>query len=249
MYGEILKILGDRSFVTLNLISPNFQKAIIAVEDADFYEHHGADHRSLLRAFWVNLKNRRSLQGASTITQQLAKNLFFSFEKSYKRKLKEILMGFQIESTFSKDEILEAYANQIYFGRGVYGVNKASYIYFGKSAKELTLFQSAVLAGIPKSPNHFNPISNKKASLARGRYVLARMVEEGFIKATDKDQALRSDLNLKAARGKSNPNNHFIDYVVNDLEKKYGNEFINFGGLKIFTTLDSGMQKADSPRC
>jgi len=242
--GEILKILGDRSFVTLNLISPNFQKAIIAVEDADFYEHHGVDHRSLLRAFWVNLKNRGSLQGGSTITQQLAKNLFFSFKKSYERKLKEILMSFQIESTFSKEEILEAYANQIYFGRGVYGVNEASYIYFGKSAKELTLLQSAVLAGIPKSPNHFNPISNKKASLARGRYVLGRMVEEGFIKTTDKDQTLRSDLNLKEARGKSNPNSHFIDYVVNDLEKKYGKEFINFGGLKVFTTLDSGMQKA-----
>ncbi len=241
--GEILKGLGHRSFITLDLISPNFQKAIVAVEDSSFYEHHGVDHISVLRAFLINLKNGKYMQGGSTLTQQLAKNLFFSFEKSYERKVKELLMAFQVESMFSKDKILEAYANQVYFGRGVYGVNKASRTYFGKSPKELTLLQGAVLAGIPKSPNNFNPISNRKASLKRAKYVLNRMVKEGFISKAEQNKALESDLDLRTVRNKNNPNSYFLDYVLNDMEEKYGKEFIHFGGLRIYTTLDSGMQK------
>jgi len=112
--GKVLKILGDRSYMTLDLISPHFQKAIIAVEDSTFYEHHGLDPVAILRALYKNTVKGKTAQGGSTITQQLAKNLFFSFEKSYERKLKELLMAFQIESTFSKPEILEAYANQKY---------------------------------------------------------------------------------------------------------------------------------------
>ena len=140
--GKVLKTLGDRGYMTLDLISPNFQKAIIAVEDSTFYEHHGLDLLAILRAFYKNTVKGKAAEGGSTITQQLAKNLFFSFEKSYERKLKELLMAFQIESTFSKPEILEAYANQIYFGKGAYGVNKASQIYFGKNPSELNLLQS-----------------------------------------------------------------------------------------------------------
>jgi len=170
--GKVLKILGDRSYMTLDLISPYFQKAIIAVEDSTFYEHHGLDPVAILRAFYKNTVKGKTAQGGSTITQQLAKNLFFSFEKSYERKLKELLMAFQIESTFSKAEILEAYANQVYFGKGAYGINRASQVYFGKNPSELNLFQSAVLAAIPKSPNKVNPINNKEASIHRASYVL-----------------------------------------------------------------------------
>ncbi|HIB43580.1 MAG TPA: PBP1A family penicillin-binding protein, partial [Nitrospina sp.] len=191
-----------------------------------------------------NTVKGKAAEGGSTITQQLAKNLFFSFEKSYERKLKELLMAFQIESTFSKPEILEAYANQIYFGKGAYGVNKASQIYFGKNPSELNLLQSAVLAAIPKSPNKINPINNKEASIHRASYVLQRMVDEGYISETDRSEALKSELNLRATNTKQNPDSYFVDYVLNEMEEMYEKEFIHFGGLKIFTTLDSNMQKA-----
>ena len=242
--GKILKILGDRNYMTLNLISPHFQKAIIAVEDATFYEHHGLDPVAILRAFYKNTVKGKSAQGGSTITQQLAKNLFFSFEKSYKRKLKELLMAFQIESTFSKSEILEAYANQVYFGKGAYGINRASQIYFGRNPSELNLFQSAVLAAIPKSPNKLNPINNKKASVQRASYVLQRMVDEGYIDETQRAEALRSELNIRKRNRKQNPDSYFLDYVLSEMEEKYEKDFIHFGGLKIFTTLDSNMQQA-----
>ena len=242
--GKLLKVLGDRSYMTLDLMPHHFKKAIVAVEDAAFYEHHGIDPVAILRAFVINLTSGNSVQGGSTITQQLAKNLFFSFEKTYQRKLKELLMAFQIESTFSKSEILEAYANQVYFGKGAYGINKASRVYYGKNPKELTLLQSAVLAGIPKSPNKLNPINNREASLKRARFVLSRMVDEEFISEKEKTKALQSELNLREANNKKNPDSYFVDYVLSEMEEKYEKEFIHFGGLKIFTTLDSGMQRA-----
>nr|MCS5648202.1 transglycosylase domain-containing protein [Dehalococcoidia bacterium] len=242
--GKLLKVLGDRSYMTLDLMPHHFKKAIVAVEDAAFYEHHGIDPVAILRAFVTNLASGNSVQGGSTITQQLAKNLFFSFEKTYQRKLKELLMAFQIESTFSKPEILEAYANQVYFGKGAYGINKASHVYYGKNPKELTLLQSAVLAGIPKSPNKLNPLNNREASLKRARFVLSRMVDEEFISEKEKTKALQSELNLREANNKKNPDSYFVDYVLSEMEEKYEKEFIHFGGLKIFTTLDSGMQRA-----
>ena len=242
--GKVLKILGDRSYMTLDLISPHFQKAIIAVEDSTFYEHHGLDPVAILRAFYKNTVKGKTAQGGSTITQQLAKNLFFSFEKSYERKLKELLMAFQIESTFSKPEILEAYANQVYFGKGAYGINRASQTYFGKNPSELSLFQSAVLAAIPKSPNKVNPINNKEASVHRASYVLQRMVAEGYISEAERAEALKSELNLRTANTKQNPDSYFVDYVLNEMEEMYEKDFIHFGGLKIFTTLDSKMQQA-----
>ena len=242
--GKVLKILGDRSYMTLDLISPYFQKAIIAVEDSTFYEHHGLDPVAILRAFYKNTVKGKTAQGGSTITQQLAKNLFFSFEKSYERKLKELLMAFQIESTFSKAEILEAYANQVYFGKGAYGINRASQVYFGKNPSELNLFQSAVLAAIPKSPNKVNPINNKEASIHRASYVLQRMVEEGYIDETQRAEALRSELDIRKTNRKQNPDSYFLDYVLTEMEEVYEKDFIHFGGLKIFTTLDSNMQQA-----
>ena len=242
--GKLLKVLGDRSHMILDLMPHHFKKAIVAVEDAAFYEHHGIDPVAILRAFVINLASGNSVQGGSTITQQLAKNLFFSFEKTYQRKLKELLMAFQIESTFSKPEILEAYANQVYFGKGAYGINKASHVYYGKNPKELTLLQSAVLAGIPKSPNKLNPLNNREASLKRARFVLSRMVDEEFISEKEKTKALQSELNLREANNKKNPDSYFVDYVLSEMEEKYEKEFIHFGGLKIFTTLDSGMQRA-----
>jgi len=242
--GKLLRVLGERHLAPLSGISPHFQHAVIAAEDANFYRHHGIDRLSLLRAVMVNVKNGRVVQGASTITQQLSKNLFFNFEKSWTRKIKELFLAFQIESTYSKNEILAAYCSQVYFGSGVYGIKAASQYYFGKNAADLTLMQSAILAGVPRSPNTHNPASNLDRSLRRARHVLNRMVKEKYITIFEKQKALSSNIELASHKNRPDTNSYFTDYAVNLLEKKYGREFINFGGLRIFTTLNARMQSS-----
>ena len=242
--GEVLKVLGERHPVALDEISPHFTKAIVAVEDARFRSHHGIDHVALMRALWRNLKARRVVQGGSTITQQLSKNLFFSFDRKWIRKLKEMLVAVQMEATFSKAEILEAYCNQIYFGNGAYGVEEAAQTYFGKRARDLNLLQAALLAGLPNSPNHANPYTDPQRAHMRTRFVLDRMVQSGFITPAERAEALALPLELEPARPESNPNLYFVNYVIGRLEEKYGKEFVHFGGLRIFTTLDTRFQQA-----
>ena len=241
--GEVIKTLGLRNTVRLNMISWKFRKAILAIEDSRFFTHHGLDPISLVRAMLVNTKSGRLVQGGSTITQQLAKNLFFSFDKSWMRKFKELLMAFQIEASFPKTDILEAYSNLVYFGNGAYGVDEASRVYFGKRAKDINLLQSAMLAGIVKSPNKFNPFNDKILAMKRAEIVLTRMVQEGFIDKEQIEKALNSSLSLEKKRKTYNNNNYFVDAVLEELTSIYGPEFVNSGGLKIFTTLDSKLQK------
>lgn len=240
--GQRIKILGERHPVALQEISPFFRKAIIAVEDARFYEHDGLDHFALLRALYINFKHKKIVQGGSTITQQLSKNLFFSFERNWIRKIKELLIALQMEVTFSKEEILEAYCNQIYFGNGAYGVEDASQVYFGKRANDLTLLQAAMLAGVPSSPNRVNPFSNYERALRRTKYVLDRMAHGQHISPAEKEAALNSSLDLVVPREETDPNLYFADFIIEKLEKDYGREFVQFGGLKIFTTLDARLQ-------
>ena len=241
--GEVIKTLGRRSTVLLDMISWKFQKAILATEDSRFFKHHGIDPVAFIRAMVVNLKNKRLVQGGSTITQQLAKNLFFSFDKSWVRKIKELLMAFQIEATFQKEEILEAYSNLVYFGNGAYGVDEASNMYFGKRARNLTLLQAAVLAGTVRSPNRFNPFNDKELALRRAKTVLNRMVQAGYINKDQREHALSSELGLIKRRTKYNNNHYFVDAVLEELNSIYGPELLNAGGLRIFTTLDSKLQK------
>lgn len=240
--GEIIKVLGQRYPVSLENISPLFLKAIIAVEDSRFYEHDGLDHIGLARALYVNLKRRAVVQGGSTLTQQLAKNLFFSFERDWIRKVKELLVALQMESTFTKDEILEAYCNQVYFGSGAYGVEEAAQVYFGKHAKDLNLLQAAMLAGLPNSPNNANPFINPERAMNRTRAVLARMEREGYINETDRQRALETSLGLVEPRIESNPDQYFVRFVIDKLAENYGKEFVHYGGLKIYTTLDTRYQ-------
>ena len=200
--GEVIKTIGLKNTVRLDMISWKFQKAILATEDSRFFQHHGIDPIAFISAMSVNFKKGRLAQGGSTITQQLAKNLFFSFDKSYVRKFKELLMAFQIETSFPKEAILEAYSNLVYFGNGAYGVEKASNIYFGKRAKKLTLLQAAILAGTVRSPNNFNPFNDKGLAMKRARTVLTRMVSEGFIDKNQKEHALNSELGLIKKRTK-----------------------------------------------
>ena len=241
--GVLLKVLGERLIVDLDMISPHFQKAIIAVEDARFYEHRGLDHISLIRAVLANFKGGRMVQGGSTLTQQLAKNLFFSFEKNWVRKFKELLIALQMEVTFSKSEILEAYCNQVYFGNGVYGVEEASRLYFAKRAQDLTLLEAAMLAGIPNSPNIFNPFRNFKRAFRRSKIVLNRMKEGGDITENQKKEALKSKVSIQDKKKSSSPNFYFIDFVLAQIEKQYGKEFVYSGGLKIITTLNTVAQQ------
>ena len=241
--GERIKILGERHPIVLEDISPFFTKAIIAVEDSRFYRHSGIDHRGLVRALWTNLSQKRIAQGGSTITQQLSKNLFFSFERNWVRKIKELLIAFQLEATFNKDQILQAYCNQIYFGSGAYGVEEAAQVYFRKRAKDLTLLQAALLAGLPNSPNNANPFSHYEKAMKRTEYVLNRMVREHLITTDEKELSLQSNIDLVNPRVDSDPNLYFVDQVLEQIERDYGKEFVHFGGLKILTTLDSHYQK------
>jgi len=159
------------------------------------------------------------------------------------RKVKELLVALQMETTFTKDEILEAYSNQVYFGSGAYGVEEAAHAYFGRRAKDLNLLQAAMLAGLPNSPNHSNPFINLERALARTRAVLARMEGEGYISADDRERALETDLGLVEPRIESNPNQYFVRFVIDKLAEDYGKEFVHYGGLKIYTTLDTRYQQ------
>ena len=241
--GERIKILGERHPIALEDISPFFTKAITAVEDSRFYRHSGIDHRGLVRALWTNLRQKRIAQGGSTITQQLSKNLFFSFERNWVRKIKELLIAFQLEATFNKDQILEAYCNQIYFGSGAYGVEEAAQVYFRRRARDLTLFQAALLAGLPNSPNNANPFSHYERAMRRTEYVLNRMVSENLVTVEERELALQSDIDLVNPQVESDPNLYFVNQVLEQIEKDYGKEFVHFGGLKILTTLDTRYQK------
>ena len=241
--GELLKTIGHRNSIRLNTISWEFQNAILAVEDRRFFNHSGIDPVALIRAMFVNFKKKRLVQGGSTITQQLAKNLFFSFEKSWIRKFKELLIALQMESSFTKSDILEAYSNQIYFGNGAYGIDQASLIYFGKRSNKLTLLQAAILAGTVRSPNKFNPLNNREIAMNRAETVLASMVREGFIDNLQKNNALNSELELKQLKKNYNNNSYFVDTVLEELKTIYGPELVSSGGIRVFTTLNGKLQK------
>jgi len=236
--GSLALRLSGRSYVTLEQISPHFQKAVIAAEDGDFYSHHGVDKVAILRSALLNVL-ARSRGSGSTITQQLVKNLFLTFERQWLRKFKEILLSFQLEATFSKAQILEAYCNLIYFGGPAQGIEDASRQFFDKPAAQLTLSEASLLAGIINAPNRLNPFSHMAAARARQRIVLRRMSNEGFISAEEKQMAMSDSLSLTSAPRQGND---FIDHVLAEAEKRFGAEAVHFGGLRIYTTLDPVLQ-------
>jgi penicillin-binding protein 1A len=173
--GERLMVIGGREVIPLNRISPHFIQAVIATEDHRFWEHHGLDKLRTLKALWITLFEAGKIQGASTITQQLAKNLFFSYRRTYMRKFRELLVALQIETQYNKREILEAYLNQIPFGVGAFGIEQAARSFFDKPALELNLAESALLAGLPKSPTRYNPYRYFEQGKKREQLVLVSM--------------------------------------------------------------------------
>lgn len=240
--GERLMIIGGREVIPLNRISPYFIQAVIATEDHRFWEHHGIDKLRTLKALWITLFEPGRIQGASTITQQLAKNLFFSYERTYLRKFRELLVALQIETQYGKREILEAYLNQIPFGVGAYGIEQAAHSFFGKPALELTLAESALLAGLPKSPTRYNPYRYFERAQKRQQLVVARMSTVGYITPEEAEAALQSRLQLIPQAAGAPKSNYYLDLVLRDLEERYGPEVVYHGGLKVSTTLDPQLQ-------
>ena len=230
MYDNNNEIFNkEDNWVSIKEISPSLINATISIEDKHFYNHVGFDYLRIMKAMTVNIKNMKNLEGASTITQQLAKNLFLDFDKTWERKIEEAWLTIKLESNFTKNEILEGYLNTINYG-GVFGIENASIYYFGKSAKDLNLAEASILAGIPKSPSYYSPITNYNK----------------FINESEKNQAISEKLNIVGKYEKNNSNTlmYYQDAVIKELNsiKSIPKSFIKTGGLKIYTNLDLNTQ-------
>jgi penicillin-binding protein 1A len=230
----------NRTPVPVEKIAPIMRQAIVAIEDTRFYDHHGVDAKAILRAIAADIRHRDMVQGGSTITQQLARNAFLSHDKTFARKFSEAIWAVQIERKYTKEEILEKYLNQIYFGHGAYGIEAASQLYFNKPARELELPEAALLAGLPKSPYYYSPHVDKDAALRRRNTVLARMAELGTISDEDKQKAQSAPLGVVPLKEKNKNAKapYFSEHVLKYLLEHYDQSIIFGGGLKIYTTLD-----------
>ena len=236
----------NRRPVKIEQVPKDLQNAFVAVEDNRFYEHSGVDPRGIMRALYANIRGRGVSEGGSTITQQLAKNAYLTQDRTITRKIQEVFLALQLERQYTKQEILEMYLNQIYFGQGAYGVQAAAQTYFGKDVDKLTLNECAMLAGIPKSPNYYSPANNMQAAQARKAVVLDQMAKYGYIANSQAQKTKQEQLTLvkPVAKEKDNTAAYFIDYVTQTLIDKYGADAVYKEGLKIYTTLDMDMQKA-----
>lgn len=252
-YAQNGKQIGEsnsgqqRYWVPLDGISENAIDATISIEDRNFYHHHGFDYRRMAGAVAADMKAMRKVQGASTITQQYARNLFLTLDKTWERKLKEAFYTVRLESSYSKDRILEGYLNTINYGHGKYGIEAASRYYFGKSAKQLTLAEAAMLAGIPNGPGVYSPVISPEKAKKRQLAVLQSMVKNGYI--TKKQAAAAANETVKIMQ-KADPDTnriapYFQDLVKKQLKTKLGfdDRTIALGGLKVYTTLDVKQQK------
>lgn len=237
-----------RSFVPIENIPPMVSNAFLAAEDKNFYSHGGIDFLGLARAVILNLKNigsGRRPMGASTITQQVAKNFLLTNEQSISRKIKEALLARKIEQTYTKDHILELYLNEIYLGGGSYGVASAALNYFNKDLKDLTLAQMAYLAALPKAPNNYHPIKRKQQALARRNWVLGRMADDGYITPEQAKEASQEPLDVVPKEKNSlKINGYYAEEVRRFVVDKYGDDAMYNGGLFIRTSLDPRLQKA-----
>lgn len=233
-------------YVPLDEVSNYFKDSIVAIEDQRFYQHRGFDPVGIMRAIKINLTNQKKSQGASTITQQYARLLYLTNEKSWSRKLKEAFLTMQLETHLSKNEILEGYINNVYFGHGIYGIENAAQYYYGKSAKELDLNESSMLAGVINGPTYFSPLNDESAARKRQTVVLNALIDCDLITKQQKETVLKSELNL-ATEHKVNDNlanNFYKDSVIDELEELgyYSNTYLN-QGLNVYTTFNQGYQK------
>ncbi|MDR7402376.1 MAG: penicillin-binding protein 1A [Armatimonadota bacterium] len=247
--GEVIASLfrENREFVPLDEIPLSLRQAVIAIEDERFYRHRGVDVRGTLRALWRNLLAGEIREGGSTITQQLARAVFLTQKRVLSRKVAEMMLALEIERRLTKDEILERYLNQVYFGNGAYGVELASQVYFGKPARRLTLAESALLAGIIRAPSVYNPFRNLPQALERQQVVLRRMAELGYLTDEQAQAAREQPVRLAEERnagllGIRAP--YFVSYILPALLRRYGEDAVYSGGLRVYTTVDPRLQAA-----
>ena len=249
VYATDGRLIGEfaiekRVIVSFKDIPPNMRNAIVAVEDADFWKHIGINLWRIPGAAITNLRSGKKEQGFSTLTMQLSRLLFLTPEKTYERKLKEIILAFQIEKNFTKEEIFTLYCNQVYFGLGNYGVEATSQSLFSKSVKNLTLAEAALIAGLPQNPSRLSPVDHPERTLQRRNHVLDRMVEEKYISKEEAERAKGEALTLHLRKAPPSIAPHFLEEVRKYLEREYGSQRIYQGGLKVYTTLDPDMQLA-----
>ena len=246
IHGEIITELFTqrRTVMPLAEIPVNLQNAILATEDEHFFSHWGINLRGIARAGLVNLRHGKVVEGGSTITQQLSKVLFFTPERSLSRKMRELLLAIQLEHNYSKEEILQMYLNQIYFGHGAYGVEAAARTFFGKHARELTLSDCALLGGLPRSPRSYSPFLNPQGAQRRRSWVLSRMRRSGFISTKEESEANLVPINSQKLQVLPPAGAYFVEYLRQILEPKYGENALYQGGYSIYTTLDVKMQRA-----
>jgi penicillin-binding protein 1A len=244
--GDTIAELGEERRYPLDIkdIPEVIQNAVIAVEDARFYEHGGVDLMGIMRAFVTNVKAGRVVEGGSTLTQQLVKIIYLTPEKKLKRKVKEAILAYRIDKALSKKKILEMYLNQVYFGRGAYGVEAAAVNYYGKTVKELTLSEAAMIAGVPKAPGIYAPHLKPEKALKRRNHVLFRMFETGHInEETYKNTIIEESVIIDKIPPKNMAAGYFVDFIIKHLQEVEGVEDVVTAGLNVYTTLDLGMQK------
>ena len=249
IYAEDGRVLGQVRiekgvYVPLQKIPQHMKNAILATEDPRFYQHAGIDYRGILRAALKNIIRLRISQGGSTITQQLTKVVFLTPERSFVRKIREIILARRLEKEISKDEILELYLNKIYFGHGAYGVQMAAKTYFGKDIANINQAESALLAGLPKSPMVYSPYSDIDLTKLRQSQVLKRMVDEGYLTEAQASQVYNQPLNLENLRSQEELAPHIVDHIRKYILNKYGEEKLYHGGIKVYLSIDLDLQRA-----
>ncbi len=246
--GELIfQTNNNKKWVNLNDISPDLKDATISIEDKNFYNHFGFDYLRIIKSLYLNVKTKSITAGASTISQQYVKNLYLDFNQTWKRKIEEALLTLNLEVHYTKDEILEGYLNTINYGQGNFGIQSASEYYFDKESKDLTLEEAIMLAGIPKSPENYNPVSNYEKCIKRAKIVASSMYKNNYITKEEYDNLFQNEIPIY---GKKKTNNmqtlmYYHDAVINELNsiKNVPKDLIKSGGLKVYTNLDINTQK------
>ena len=236
--------IEKRIMVPLEDIPLALKQATLAVEDSNFYYHLGIDPKAIFRAFITNMKAGRVVEGGSTITQQLSKTLFLSRERTLPRKIREAILSVRLELVFTKDEILEMYLNQIYYGHGSYGVEAAARTYFGRGVADITIAECAMIASLPKAPNHYSPYKDPKRARKRRNHTIRRMSYLSFITKSEGESALNEEFHLGEVTSMLNRAPYFVEHIRQFLEEKYGSSKLYRGGLKVYTTLDMDLQES-----
>ena len=244
---EFFRGNGSKEWINLIEIDKDLINATIATEDKRFYKHNGFDYVRIVKSLLINLKSGEIEEGASTITQQYARNLYLTFDRTYKRKIKEAYLAFKMEINYSKDEILEGYLNTINYGNGVFGIENASHYYFNKSAKELTLAEASMLAGIPKYPQEYSPINNEKAAKKRQKQILQNMVDTNYITKEEMNNAYSEKLTYYGKKETLNLTTlmYYKDAIMEEINKIgiIPDDYLENNSIKIYTNLDLNAQE------